>query len=32
MPRDFKFDNYKAYPSFVALFTNRAGKNKYVLG
>ena len=31
MPRDIKFDNYKAYPSFVTLFTNRAGKNKYVL-
>ena len=29
MPRDIKFDNYKAYPSLVTLFTNRAGKKKY---
>ena len=31
MPRDIKVDNYKAYPSFATLFTNRAGKYKYVL-
>ena len=31
MPRDIKLDNYKAYPSFVTLLTNRVGKNKYVL-
>ena len=31
MPCDIKFDNYKAYPSFVILLTNRVGKNKNVL-
>ena len=31
MSRDIKFDNYKAYPSFVTLLANRVGKNKYLL-
>ena len=31
MPCDIKFDNYKAYPSFVILLTKRVGKTKHVL-